>query len=93
MQLVVLNSFIMFDIVFLFFLFLIGVSCLVYYLPPTSSTSSLRSSTVDEDASLLSHHHHHQTSSSGNSALWPCCRTSHYHQSSYATQYRNVQHV
>jgi hypothetical protein len=24
----------MFDVVFLFFLFLVGVSCLVYYLPP-----------------------------------------------------------
>lgn len=27
------NSLIMFDIVFVFFLFLLGVTCLVYYLP------------------------------------------------------------
>lgn len=33
MQLMTLNSLLMFDIVFLFFLFLVGVSCLVYYLP------------------------------------------------------------
>jgi hypothetical protein len=35
MQLMTLNSLLMFDLVFLFFLFLIGVSCLVYYLPGT----------------------------------------------------------
>ena len=35
MQLMTLNSLLMFDIVFLFFLFLVGVSCLVYYLPAT----------------------------------------------------------
>lgn len=29
------NSLLMFDIVFVFFLFLVGVTCLVYYLPPT----------------------------------------------------------
>jgi hypothetical protein len=28
------NSLLMFDIVFVFFLFLVGVTCLVYYLPP-----------------------------------------------------------
>ena len=28
-----LNSLLMFDVVFIFFLFLVGVSCLVYYLP------------------------------------------------------------
>ena len=33
MQLLTLNSLLMFDLVFLFFLFLIGVSCLAYYLP------------------------------------------------------------
>ena len=35
MQLMTLNSLLMFDLVFLFFLFLVGVSCLVYYLPGT----------------------------------------------------------
>ena len=34
MQLMTFNSLLMFDIVFIFFLFLIGVTCLVYYLPP-----------------------------------------------------------
>jgi hypothetical protein len=29
------NSLLMFDIVFIFFLFLIAVTCLLYYLPPT----------------------------------------------------------
>jgi hypothetical protein len=28
-----LNSLLMFDVVFIFFLFLVGVSCVVYYLP------------------------------------------------------------
>lgn len=35
MQLMTLNSLLMFDLVFLFFLFLVGVSCFVYYLPGT----------------------------------------------------------
>lgn len=30
------NSLLMFDIVFIFFLFLVAVTCLMYYLPPTS---------------------------------------------------------
>lgn len=34
------NSLLMFDIVFIFFLFLVGVTCLVYYLPPARSKSS-----------------------------------------------------
>lgn len=33
MQLMTLNSLLMFDVVFFFFLFLVGVSCLIYYLP------------------------------------------------------------
>ncbi|KAK7865572.1 hypothetical protein R5R35_010106 [Gryllus longicercus] len=33
MQLLTLNSLLMFDLVFVFFLFLVGVSCLVHYLP------------------------------------------------------------
>jgi hypothetical protein len=33
MQLLTLNSLLMFDLVFLFFLFLVGVSCLAYYIP------------------------------------------------------------
>lgn len=33
MRLLEWNSLIMFDIVFVFFLFLVGVTCLVYYLP------------------------------------------------------------
>lgn len=33
MQLLTLNSLLMFDLVFVFFLFLVGVSCLAYYLP------------------------------------------------------------
>lgn len=35
MQLMTFNSLLMFDIVFIFFLFLIVVTCLLYYLPPT----------------------------------------------------------
>lgn len=34
MQLMTFNSLLMFDIVFIFFLFLIAVTCLMYYLPP-----------------------------------------------------------
>lgn len=33
------NSLLMFDIVFVFFLFLVGVTCLVYYLPPSKQTN------------------------------------------------------
>lgn len=35
MQLMTFNSLLMFDIVFIFFLFLVAVTCLMYYLPPT----------------------------------------------------------
>lgn len=35
MQLMTFNSLLMFDIVFIFFLFLVVVTCLLYYLPPT----------------------------------------------------------
>jgi hypothetical protein len=35
MQLMTFNSLLMFDIVFIFFLFLVAVTCLLYYLPPT----------------------------------------------------------
>ena len=34
MQLLLLNSLLMFDLVFMFFLFLVGVSCVLYYVPP-----------------------------------------------------------
>lgn len=40
MQLMTFNSLLMFDIVFIFFLFLVGVTCLVYYLPPARSKST-----------------------------------------------------
>lgn len=35
MQLMLFNSLLMFDIVFIFFLFLVGVTCVLYYLPPS----------------------------------------------------------
>lgn len=51
MQLMTFNSLLMFDVVFVFFLFLVGVTCLVYYLPPTTKKSTRRSkqqqSTID----------------------------------------------
>lgn len=40
MQLMTFNSLLMFDIVFVFFLFLVGVTCLVYYLPPSKQSIS-----------------------------------------------------
>lgn len=40
MQLMLFNSLLMFDIVFIFFLFLIGVTCVLYYLPPSVRKSS-----------------------------------------------------
>lgn len=36
MELLLLNSLLMFDLVFMFFLFLVGVSCVLYYVPPKS---------------------------------------------------------
>nr|XP_019564833.2 uncharacterized protein LOC109432930 [Aedes albopictus] len=44
MQLMTLNSLLMFDIVFIFFLFLVGVTCLVYYLPPPALSSIRKAS-------------------------------------------------
>lgn len=42
MQLLALNALLMFDVVFVFFLFLVGVSCLAYYLPATTRRSTPR---------------------------------------------------
>lgn len=56
MQLMTFNSLLMFDIVFVFFLFLVGVTCLVYYLPPTSTRSS--SATSASAAAKPCRHHH-----------------------------------
>lgn len=44
MQLMTFNSLLMFDIVFIFFLFLIAVTCLMYYLPPPKKLRQPRSS-------------------------------------------------
>jgi hypothetical protein len=52
----------MFDVVFLFFLFLVGVSCLVYYLPPapprTPSYLIVAPRTAEQEAAAASHHFH-----------------------------------
>lgn len=59
------NSLLMFDIVFVFFLFLVGVTCLVYYLPPSKQTnppSNCRhnyNSTVNGNKYSPHHHHRH----------------------------------
>lgn len=53
MQLMTFNSLLMFDIVFVFFLFLVGVTCLVYYLPPARSATS-------KNCRHHSHYHHSQ---------------------------------
>lgn len=55
MQLMTFNSLLMFDIVFVFFLFLVGVTCLVYYLPPARHTSAKSC----RHHSHYHHHHHH----------------------------------
>lgn len=55
MQLMTFNSLLMFDIVFVFFLFLVGVTCLVYYLPPPQHRSST--------------HQHQQNSQTGAAAV------------------------
>lgn len=44
MQLMTFNSLLMFDIVFIFFLFLIAVTCLMYYLPPPKRIRQPRNS-------------------------------------------------
>lgn len=54
MQLMTFNSLLMFDIVFVFFLFLVGVTCLVYYMPPASSRSSPSASSTSTSSSLIS---------------------------------------
>ena len=44
MQLMTFNSLLMFDIVFIFFLFLIAVTCLMYYIPPPKRIRQPRNS-------------------------------------------------
>lgn len=55
MQLMALNALLLFDAIFIFFLFLVSVSCLLYYLPlvPPSRSSS-RDGNNEEDADLES---------------------------------------
>uniref|UniRef100_A0A182KFS9 Uncharacterized protein n=2 Tax=Anopheles christyi TaxID=43041 RepID=A0A182KFS9_9DIPT len=52
MQLMTFNSLLMFDIVFIFFLFLVGVTCLVYYLPPRELTPHDQSSSSSSSSSF-----------------------------------------
>lgn len=71
MQLMTFNSLLMFDIVFVFFLFLVGVTCLVYYLPPGQVRRRY-------------HHHHHdeqhdQHSDAGGSMGAHCAVHQHQH--------------
>uniref|UniRef100_A0A182UZM5 Uncharacterized protein n=1 Tax=Anopheles merus TaxID=30066 RepID=A0A182UZM5_ANOME len=54
MQLMTFNSLLMFDIVFIFFLFLVGVTCLVYYLPPRELTPHDQSSSFCSSSSSSS---------------------------------------
>lgn len=54
MQLMTFNSLLMFDIVFVFFLFLVGVTCLVYYMPPVSLRSSASASSASSSSSSSS---------------------------------------
>lgn len=68
MQLMTFNSLLMFDIVFIFFLFLVGVTCLVYYLPPAKSKSlkSSRNNTPSiQQPNQLTHRLNRDCSSSG----------------------------
>lgn len=52
MQLMTFNSLLMFDIVFVFFLFLVGVTCLVYYLPPSTRRNRSHSGHIVSGAVL-----------------------------------------
>lgn len=58
MQLMTFNSLLMFDIVFVFFLFLVGVTCLVYYLPPSKGHHCRHNTTGHHQH----YHHSHQQS-------------------------------
>lgn len=60
------NSLLMFDIVFVFFLFLVGVTCLVYYLPPNTRKSSganfgqnMNSNNLQNSLRYRNYHHNH----------------------------------
>lgn len=57
MQFMTFNSLLMFDIVFVFFLFLVGVTCLVYYLPPVKSTKNY---TIPIDSNSSCRYHQRQ---------------------------------
>uniref|UniRef100_A0A182JDH0 Uncharacterized protein n=1 Tax=Anopheles atroparvus TaxID=41427 RepID=A0A182JDH0_ANOAO len=60
MQLMTFNSLLMFDIVFIFFLFLVCVTCLVYYLPPRElSPAHPPLAEEDEHCHDHCHHYHH----------------------------------
>ncbi|KFB41966.1 AGAP013276-PA-like protein [Anopheles sinensis] len=58
MQLMTFNSLLMFDIVFIFFLFLVCVTCLVYYLPPRE-LSPAHPPLAEDDEHCHDHCHHH----------------------------------
>ncbi|CAD7077876.1 unnamed protein product [Hermetia illucens] len=58
MQLMTFNSLLMFDIVFVFFLFLVGVTCLVYYLPTGGGGASKQH---NQSHSHSQHHHDHES--------------------------------
>lgn len=49
MQLLMLNFLIMFDIVFIFFLFLIAVTCVMNYMPGKSKRQEVIEEEVDDD--------------------------------------------
>lgn len=49
MQLVMLNFLIMFDVVFIFFLFLIAMTCVMNYMPGKSKRQEVTEEEVDDD--------------------------------------------
>lgn len=65
MQLMTFNSLLMFDIVFVFFLFLVGVTCLVYYLPPGQVRRRYQHHHHPDDEE---HQHEHQHSADDDTA-------------------------
>lgn len=53
MQLMTFNSLLMFDIVFIFFLFLIAVTCLMYYIPPPKKIRKTTRNNCSDSSSKL----------------------------------------
>lgn len=87
MQLMTLNSLLMFDVVFIFFLFLVGVTCLVYYLPPGKPVKR----NINRHHCYHQHHHHSHSPETSHCHNYGHEEMVHYHQEQEQQQHQQQQ--